>query len=45
MLLKEIQTDACSLGISGILLQKQTDNSLRPGILAGLLGRKSVYHS
>lgn len=47
MLLTEIQTDACNLGISGILLQKQTDNSLRPVMYFSRVTRKeeSVYHS
>lgn len=43
----EVHTDACSLGIGGVLLQKQTDNKLHP---VSYFSRKttreeSMYHS
>lgn len=43
----EIHTDACKLGIAGILLQKQTDGTLRPVLYFSRVTSKeeSVYHS
>lgn len=43
----EIRTDACKSGIAGILLQKQTDNSLRPVMYFSRVTSKeeSMYHS
>lgn len=43
----EIHTDACKLGIAGILLQKQTDESLRPVMYYSRVTSKeeSMYHS
>ncbi|CAK1600031.1 unnamed protein product [Parnassius mnemosyne] len=43
----EIHTDACKSGIAGILLQKQTDNSLRPVMYFSRVTSKeeSMYHS
>lgn len=43
----ENYTDACKLGITGILLQKQTDNSLRPVVYFSRITSKeeSMYHS
>lgn len=43
----EIHTDACKLGIAGILLQQQTDETLRPVMYFSRVTSKqeSVYHS
>lgn len=46
-LLTEIHTDACKLGVAGILLQKQTDGTLRPVMYFSRVTSKeeSMYHS
>lgn len=43
----EIHTDACKLGIAGILLQKQSDDTLRPVMYFSRVTSKeeSMYHS
>lgn len=43
----EIHTDACKLGIAGILLQRQTDGTLRPVMYFSRVTSReeSVYHS
>lgn len=43
----EIHTDACKLGIAGILMQQQNDNTLRPVMYFSRVTTReeSVYHS
>lgn len=43
----EIHTDACKLGIAGILLQRQSDNTLRPVMYFSRVTSReeSMYHS